>query len=301
VILDSFTALGENKKYEKLVGDVPFKLVRFITQSRKSRDHWENTQENMFCLNALIDYSRVYEKTTPNMEVTTAVDDNEFGEAKFSAVSNPPITVETPIQEGDAGRKAKVTINKQGEGRLYYSTRLQYALAAEFDKPTNAGIDIRREYSVERDKKWVLLKSPMQIKKGELVRVDLYMSLPTARNFVVVNDPVPGGLEPLNRDLATTSTLDADKAENDYAGGSYWFKFNDWFDYGFSRWSFYHQELRHNAVIYYSDYLEAGNYHLSYTAQAIAGGEFTVMPTSAEEMYDPDVFGKAATEKLVVQ
>ena len=41
----------------------------------------------------------------------------------------------------------------------------------------------------------------MRIKRGELVRVDLFVSLPTPRHFVVVDDPVPGGLEPVNRDF----------------------------------------------------------------------------------------------------
>ena len=67
-----------------------------------------------------------------------------------------------------------------------------------------------------------------------------------------------------------------------------------------SRWSFYHQELRHHAVRFYSEYLPAGNYHLSYTAQAIAPGEFIVMPVHAEEMYDPDVFGKGVPATLIV-
>jgi hypothetical protein len=46
--------------------------------------------------------------------------------------------------------------------------------------------------------------------------------------------------------------------------------------------------------------LPAGNYHLSYTAQAIAPGDFVVMPVYAEEMYDPDVYGKGGTVELKV-
>lgn len=30
---------------------MPAGLVRSISQTRKNRDHWENTQENMFCMN----------------------------------------------------------------------------------------------------------------------------------------------------------------------------------------------------------------------------------------------------------
>ena len=51
---------------------------------------------------------------------------------------------------------------------------------------------------------------------------------------------------------------------------------------------------------FYSEYLPAGNYHLSYTAQAIAPGDFVVMPVYAEEMYDPDVYGKGVAGSLTV-
>ena len=43
-----------------------------------------------------------------------------------------------------------------------------------------------------------------------------------------------------------------------------------------------------------------GNYHLSYSAQAIATGEFRVLPVHSEEMYDPDVFGKGRAAVLQV-
>jgi uncharacterized protein YfaS (alpha-2-macroglobulin family) len=299
-ILNVFTRLGQMEKGKGLVNDLPFKLVRTITQTRGGREYWQNTRENMFCLNALIDYSRIYEKVKPAMRVSTAMDGAPLGSAEFKDLRDTSLTFERPLGVGDAGRSTKVEIKREGVGRLYYATRLAYAPRSEFSTPTNAGIEIRREYSVERDGTWTLLGSPREVRRGELVRVDLYLSLPAARNFLVVDDPVPGGLEPVNRDLANASLVDAQKGDFVAAGGSWWFTFKDWRSYGASRWSFYHQELRHNAVRFYSDYLTAGNYHLSYTAQAIAEGEFAAMPVLAQEMYDPDVYGKGVREEVVV-
>jgi uncharacterized protein YfaS (alpha-2-macroglobulin family) len=299
-VLDGLTQLANQPGGKELVGDIPFKLVRSITQGRKNRDHWENTQENMFCMNALVNYSRAYESVKPAMTVQASLDSVGFGNTRFEDLRNPPVTFDRPLAAGDVGRKAKLSLEKQGDGRLYYATRLSYAPLEAADSDRNAGIEIHREYSVERNKSWVLLKNPFQIQRGELVRVDLYLSLPTARNFVVVDDPVPGGVEPVNRDLATTSLLDANKGAFQAAGGSFWFKFSDWISYNTVFWSFYHQELRHDSARFYADYLPAGNYHLSYTAQAVAEGEFAVMPVRAEEMYDPDVYGRGSSERLLV-
>ena len=281
-------------------GDVPFELVRVITQARGSRDHWENTQENMFCMSSLLDYAKRYEAVTPALRVAATIGGAPLGMTQFGSVRDEAVTLSRPIGPSDPGTRTQLALERTGLGRLYYSVRMRYAPTDDAAVEVNAGIDVRREYSVQRDGEWVLLANPMRVRRGELVRVDLYVSLPTARHFVVVDDPVPGGLEPVNRDLANASLVDAAAGEFQAAGGSWWFQFGDWRGYGVSRWSFYHQELRHDAARFYSEYLSPGNYHLSYSAQAIAVGEFTVMPTHAEEMYDPDVYGKSLPGTLVV-
>ncbi|MBN1907319.1 MAG: large extracellular alpha-helical protein [Deltaproteobacteria bacterium] len=300
-ILSSLIAYGKTEQGKALVGDIPFKIVRYITQTRKQNGRWENTQENIFCMNALIEFSQAYENQKPDMTIIAKLGQETMGKTEFMNVRDKPVELSRPIKENDIGRKTAITIEREGEGRLYYSAGMTYAPIKPNREPVNAGIDIKREYAVERNGEWVLLKSPMEIKRGELVRVDLFVSIPVARNFLVVSDPVPGGLEPVNSDLATSSIVDADKGNYKPAGGSWWFQYGDWFSYGISRWSFYHRELRHHAAIFYSEYLPAGNYHLSYTAQAIASGEFTVIPTHAEEMYDPDVFGKSSAGILNVK
>ncbi len=300
-ILDAFLDYGASDAGKALIEDKPFKLVRTITQSRGNRDHWENTQENMFCMNALAHYAQRYESETPSMSVTATLDEQKLGTVSFKSLKDEAQDVARPIAEGDAGKKSVLEIAKEGAGRLYYAVRLRYALTTASDKSLNAGMDIHREYSVKRDGKWVLLKDQESIKRGDLVKVDLFLNVPAARNFVAVNDPLPGGLETVNRDLATASGVDADQAAFDEAGGSFWFRFGDWREYGFSRWSFYHKELRHDSARFYADWISAGNYHLSYMAQAIADGVFNVPATSAEEMYDPDVYGRWTSRALTIK
>lgn len=287
-------------KSEQQVGELPIQLARTITQARGNRDHWENTQENLFCLSALQAYAQVYEQSSPAAQITASLDNALLGEARFDSVRDQVVELEQPMRAEDVGQARTLRLQADGEGRVYYSLRMSYAPTAIAPDSINAGMELRREYSVRRDGQWQLLQSPLQLQRGELVRVDLYLSLPTARNFVVVDDPVPGGLEPVNRDLATASTVDADAGAYQPAGGAWYLQYSDWISYSASRWSFYHQELRHDAVRYYADYLPPGNYHLSYTAQVIAAGEFAILPTHAEEMYAPDTFGNSSPAVLQV-
>ena len=299
-ILQAFLEYEQTPAGARLVGDVPFKLVRQITQSRGSRDYWQNTQENLYCMSALVDYSHNYEKDTPQLSIHASLGGKSIGDTKFTAFRDPPVTLARPNGNVDAGNKEELRIERQGTGRIYYAARLSYSLKDSVAKATNAGIEVVREYSVQRNGTWEMLSSPMEVKRGELVRVDLFVDVPGARNFVVVDDPVPGGLEPVNRELATASTVDADAGEFQAAGGSFWFKYGDWSEYGVALWDFYHRELRHDSARFYADYLPAGHYHLSYAAQAIASGEFSASPTKAEEMYDPDVYGKSLPGQLIV-
>jgi uncharacterized protein YfaS (alpha-2-macroglobulin family) len=277
------------------------RLMRTIAQSRKGRDHWLSTQDNVFAVKAIMDFSRRYEATPPDLSIQAFLDSESLGKARFSKIADPPVELERPMQPADPGRQAPLRIVREGQGRLYYGIQLTYSPVAMKTDPVNAGIEVQREYSVEREGAWVLLQSPMEIKTGELVRVDVYVVLPAERHFVVVRDPVPGGLEPVNQDLATASTVNAEKGRIQHPPGSLWHTFNDWLDDRGSRWSFYHTELRFDAVRFYSEMLPAGRYHLAYVAQAIAPGEFSAGPTLAEEMYNPDVYGKGAPVEMRVQ
>lgn len=300
-ILSSLVAYSRNPGKKSHVEDVAFKLVRSISQSQKQEGYWGNTQENMFCANALADYASAFETVDPKLKVSASLDNDSLGTADFDGVASKPVTLEHNIEAVDIGSNATLTLKREGVGRFYYATRLSYAPVDGNITAVNSGIEIHREYSVEREGKRVLLTEPAAVKRGDLVRVDIYLSLPAARNFVVVNDPVPGGLEPVNRDLATTSVVDADKANLDMPEGSWSAKYKDWVEYASGYWSFYHRELRDDSVRFYSDYLDAGNYHLSYVAQAIATGEFASRAIRAEEMYDPEVFGLGTSGTLHVK
>lgn len=287
------------------IGDVPVKLVRMITQARGSRDHFENTQENIFCTQALIDYVKVYEREKPAMTVKVSFDTSTpgkpaaagdvvpLGEAAFASVQDPQKLLRRALGANDPGRTGRVVFSKTGAGRLYYSTRLEFAPKDEAAKSANNGLEVRREYSLKRDGKWQLLKGGETLARGDLVRVDLYVKTPAARHYVVVDDPVPGLLEPVNTDLATDSTFDDKQAAYDGAAEAYWFSNTDgWETFGRYGYSFYHREMKHDAVRYYADLLPAGSYHLAWSAQVIATGEFAAQPTFAGEMYDIDVFGR---------
>jgi alpha-2-macroglobulin len=282
------------------VADLPTRLVRQITQARQHSGRWQNTQENMFCSKALIDYAHKYETETVAMNVTASFNHENIGQVEFTSPTDPVANFKRNFAPTDIAAKANLSLEKEGSGRLYYDIMLQYAEIKSKFAAINAGIEIHREYHVQRGNRWVLLQPDMSIARGELIRVDLYLSLPATRHYVVVDDPVPGGLEPVNLDLATSSAVDA-AGSGQYDPRSMIFSAENWHGYQQGFWNFYHRELRHHAAIFYADYLLAGNYHLSYTAQAVTDGTFMVLPARAEEMYEPSIYGNSNSMQLIVK
>ncbi|MFH1155752.1 MAG: alpha-2-macroglobulin family protein [Pseudomonadota bacterium] len=299
-VLSALVRLKALPQEKDLAGDLALKLMNTLDDDGRARLPRLNTQEAVFYTNGIADFCQANENPAPDMTVTAMVDGKTVLETAFTSQASPAVVWTRPADPTMPGTRFEVTLSSQGTGSLYYTASVTYASAHSGTEPVNAGIEIRKELSLKQGSTWVGLKPPREIRKGDLLRVDLFVSLPAGRHFVVVDDPVPGGLEPVNRDLATASSLDDAPEAFTPAQGSWWFHFKDWNLYSSSRWSFYHRELRHDSVRYYSDYLAPGNYLLSYTAQAVCPGMFQVGPTKAMEMYAPDIFGKSGPSALTV-
>jgi uncharacterized protein YfaS (alpha-2-macroglobulin family) len=266
--------------------ELPAKLVRAIGGARGSRTHWATTQDNVFCAAALESYARRYESAVPALTLEALLDGRRIGSAAFKTVRDAPVVVASPVDADAIGRRQQLAISHAGEGRGYFAATVRYVPGDAQATAVNAGLSIRRRYEVWRERRWQPLEGePMQVRRGERVRVSLTLDTPVARQHLVVDDPLPGGLEPLNPDLATASGLAAEDAEP--PGSAYPHPFQ-------------HRELRFDAARWFADQAPAGRHRLYWIGQAVAVGEFAVPATHAEAMYDPDVFGNDVPARLVV-
>jgi hypothetical protein len=119
------------------------------------------------------------------------------------------------------------------------------------------------------------------------------------RTHVALIDPLPAGLEPVNPALAVSQTTPppelgedgVDEVDGD-GGFDSWFCCWNWFE---------HQNLRDDRAEAFAGYLPGGTYEYSYIARATTPGSFVVPPARAEEIYAPEVFGRSASELVVVE
>ncbi len=248
-------------------------LVRGIQALTGSRGHWRNTQENVFCAKALIDQQKDFSREELNLRIKSTIADYPPANINLTESANDEINFASNFLVAE--KNPVLDIRAEGSGKAYYNASLSYKKDAKDLPRVSNGISIKRIYQIEKNNKWVTLTPKMILKRGQRVKVQLLLDVPTARHYLVVVDPLPGNLEAVNPEFASMRDLED--------------------EYGFS---FYHKVFGLDSVRFYSERTPAGEYRLTYYAQVIAAGEFTALPSTVEAMYIPEVFGRDKSERL---
>jgi hypothetical protein len=204
-----------------------------------------------------------------------------------------PVTGET--------RPLTLSLDSPGEtsqGVAYYFLTVSEVPLKRPVTPDQAGIQVERWYESYDGG-----KPTVSVAEGDLVRVRLRITVPTDREFVVLDDALPAGLEAVDLSLRTSAIgagpgsaeRERQKGEQEdmerEGGGENWWYYG-WWDGGW--WSpFDHRELRDDRVVYFATYLWRGTYTASYIARATTPGVFVRPPAHAEEMYNPAVHGRS--------
>ncbi len=295
-VLDALSLYERRFGDQGLLGTTPQKAMRWIIARRRDSGGWPNSQENVFCTTAVVHYADAYEPPVHDLGARVTLPGAPARQARFDSRGSAAVSLDLPAPA--AGRAAKLAIAHSGQGRLYYELRLSYAMPADALAPVDAGFSIRRGYAVQRGPRWVPVGPGTQLLRGDVVRVELDVDVPTERHDVVLSDPLPGGFEAVNRQLATA--MDSSPAQ--LAGRSVlMFDAGAWPDMSLVSGGFYHRETSFDAVRFYADTLPAGHYRLVYAAQVIAPGRFLAPAPTVREIYEPDVFGRGASQTLDVR
>jgi len=271
-------------------------LARGLLERREA-GRWKSTQESAYALLALDAYRRAREAEGPHFQAAAWFGRERLFQAGFEGPSTLAKSHAIPMA---ALRQlsGNLTFEKQGPGTLFYEARLAYAPVRLPDAPLERGFSLQKSWRrVDVGSLPSALAapfdpaaSPASFAGGDLVLVDVVVGAPSLRHFVVIEDPLPAGFEAVDASLATTSDLfDVSSAGGGAEATS-----------GFQS-SWFRQELRDDRVLFFVDRMPPGLYRYRYLARATALGRFVVPPTRAEEMYQPEVFGRTGATALEIR
>jgi len=278
------------------VGDAPIReLVRWMMEVRKD-GRWGNTQENAHAMEALVAYYRRYEPTAPDFTAVVALAGDELAREAFQGRSTTAAATDVAMSDllarANPGTSQPLTFGKSGSGTLFYTARLRYAADQLYQDGLDNGFRIERRYEpfVENGSS----APATSFQAGDLVRVVLTFTLTKERRYVAVTDPLPAGFEAVESWFATTAaSLKATRIDE---GGDE----DGWFSW-WQRGGFDHVERHDDRVRLFATRLSEGAHTFSYVVRATTAGTFRTAPARAEEMYEPEVFGRTATATIEVR
>ena len=275
--------------------DLIIKTVNGLLANQR-RGRWNNAQENAFILLAMNEYFGTFEDVTPDFIARAWLGETYVNESEFVGRSTDTLTTRVPMSEVVANASensaSDIVVSNDGSGRLYYRLGLDYA-PSDFDlPPRDEGFVVARTYEAIDDASDVrqLDDGTWEIRAGANVRVNVTMVADARRNQVALVDPLAAGLEAVNPAFQTSQTIfEEQRISEDQPFGSFYYR--QWFN---------HQNLRSDRVEAFATRLWGGTFEYSYVAQATIPGSFVVPPATAEEIFNPEVFGRSASDRVVV-
>jgi hypothetical protein len=180
-----------------------------------------------------------------------------------------------------------------GPGNLYYTAHLNVALPVELVPALDQGIIISRSYyRLDSNETNLADAEPViQAQQGDLLLVRLTLVAPNALHYVMIEDPLPAGLEAVDQSLEISPQNLVIPQE---------YSWEDVFSRGWGWWYFEHTQLRDEKVLLSASYLPAGTYIYTYLARASTVGVYNVIPPTAQEFYFPEVYGRGEGSWFVV-
>ncbi len=263
--------------------------VRWLMSIRENGGHWETTQETAWAIIGLTDFMTATGELEGEYKWRVSLNGDELGSGEVGADNIDETTkLQAEITQllADAANRLAFERDPLGSdvsgspGRLYYAAYLEYYKPVNEVKALDRGISISRRYTLaEGDGSEAITEAAV----GDVIDVELTLVAPNDLHYVLVEDPFPAGAEGIDTSLATTSMVgEAPSIERTD-------RRDPW---GYGWWWFSHSELRDEKAVLFANYLPKGTYVYRYQIRASLPGEFNVIPTHAEQMYFPEVFGR---------
>jgi uncharacterized protein YfaS (alpha-2-macroglobulin family) len=247
-------------------------LVRWLSLQRRG-NYWRSTQETAAVVFAFSDYLAATRELEGEYVARVLVNGEEAGALAVTPANIAAAHLHLDLAAKDGKLRPgpnDVRVEVQGSGKVYYSTLLTYFKQEDELLPVNAGFAVTRKYY-----RWgkggteVTEGIPDLVRPGDRFRVDVTFTVPSAMEYVILEDYLPSGFE-----------VEEEAADRDY--------YYDWYRGN------YHRERRDEKTAFFFTELGAGDYTVSYVIHAEQPGKHLALPARASLMYAPEVWGSSA-------
>ncbi len=269
---------------------------------------FRTTQEAGWALVALNEYRKAREPSHEPFDARVFLGPALLAEARLSGNDLRASKFFIPTSKLGPSSGDVLAFEARGQGMLFYQARLTYSLPALPTEPRENGFIVHRTMRVTdresasgRDAATTALQqlreTPDAIPVGSLVAVGVTFGTILPRNQVVIDCPVPAGLEITDFEHATSASL----GPNAEAPHVVWLgnpgrnsqKDNNWIMPS-------HSEVRDDRMLFFFDHLDPGLYQAHFLTRATTLGTFIAPPAEVTEMYAPEISGLSRADRVRV-
>jgi uncharacterized protein YfaS (alpha-2-macroglobulin family) len=256
------------------------KIVRWL-MAHRAPDGWGTTQETSYTVVALTDYLRASGELNSGSTYRVYVNDQLVQQGTLSGKQIQQ-TIRIPAtQLRDGANRVRLERDRSG-GQLYYKITQRALIAGSTDRAAGP-IEVTRTYRDPKSNKVITNVQP-----GDVIKVEVKVTMPDDGWYVAIEDPLPGGLEGVNERLNTTSFT---ARQGYYEEGDEFF----YQDYGYNN-----KEIHDGRVVFFVTHLGKGAHTFTYLARAAQAGVFSAMPAQVYLMYAPEQWGRSSSGTIAV-
>ena len=257
--------------------------VRWLLLNRTYGVYWASTKQTAMVLYGLLDFMKARGETASDGEVDVLVNGTSIGTRRFTAASitSPdPIELTAPARSGANA----IRIVKRGGGAVYWAAQASYYdVTAAQERTGSRKLALQRSYftlsPVTVSGRIVYRETPFAgtVRPGDLLLVRLTTAGSKDWRYLMLEDPIPAGTEPIQEDQLYT--LEQKR--------SFW--------WGSRR------EFRDSRVVFFLEAFSEGRYEFTYLLKVTTPGIFRATPARISAMYVPDATASSDTITVTVE
>ncbi len=254
----------------------------YTLMKQQSHGYWQNTATTSRVLEAIYTYIKARNLDETNYTGTVSIGKKSVMSESFKGVTAKPKTLTLPFEDEIIDNLKKdsptdITIQKNGEGNLYYTIEMKYAVPDEYLSARDEGLKVTYTITDAETGEIVNVSNSsdclLNLTSGKMYKASITIESHKKRQYLAVRAPIPSGAEILDSSFVTTGTLD----EKNQLGYGHWLS---------------NKTIRDNEIQFFWDYFGSGTATVNFTFRAARRGIYPVPPVQAECMYEPEVFGR---------
>lgn len=258
------------------------KAVRWLLENRRGAG-WGNTQATAFAVLGLVDVIQATGELQSAYSYTVKLNGQMIGGGSVTpqTATQPIAPITLTGEQLSVGHNLLQIERSDGAGSLYYSAILNQQLYYDGFTPVSSldqGLAMERRYQLMEG----TARADGAYNVGDLVEVTLNVKNSQDLWYVLISDPIPAGFEVVEERMNRSSW-----------GG--YFDIFWWHEWGYNQ-----KDARDDRVDFFVTRLWKGEHRYTYLMRATAAGDFSVLPGTATPMYKDEVWGRSASQRVLV-